>query len=76
MNRCRRRLSAIDTYEVIGQPVVTATRLRYRPWVEQAVAPYNATQLPTGTIVGLWDALRQARLADDLPPSITPSIPA
>lgn len=65
--RCR-HLELLDTYEVIGQPVVSSTRLAYRPWIDQAIAPYGATQLPTGTIVGLWDALQQARLRAALVP--------
>lgn len=65
--RCR-HLELLETYEVIGQPIVTSTRLAYRPWIDQAIAPYGATQLPTGTIVGLWDALQQARLQAALVP--------
>ncbi|MGK2950714.1 MAG: hypothetical protein ACSLFP_19240 [Acidimicrobiales bacterium] len=65
--RCR-HLELLETYEVIGQPIVTSTRLAYRPWIDQAIAPYGATRLPTGTIVGLWDALQQARLQAALSP--------
>lgn len=55
-----RRLRELASYEVIGHPVVGPTRLTYRPWVEQALAPYTATKLPNCTVVGLWDALRRA----------------
>jgi len=55
-----RRLRALTSYEVIGQPVVGPTRLTYVPWIDNAVAPYGATQLPHCTVVGLWDALRRA----------------
>ena len=61
MSRCDLRF--LDDYEVIGQPVVSATRLAYRPWIEQAVQPYNATRLPHCTVHGLWDALRQQAAA-------------
>ncbi|MEQ1787003.1 MAG: hypothetical protein ABL966_08115 [Acidimicrobiales bacterium] len=59
----RRRLEVLDSYELIGSPVVTATRLAYVPWVEDAVRPYNATRLPVGPAQGLTVALRKARLA-------------
>ena len=59
-----RRIDALDSYEVIGHPVVGPTRLTYIPWIERAVQPYEATRLPNCTVVGLWDALRRAdRLA-------------
>lgn len=56
----RRRLRVLDSYEVIGQPVVGRTRLSYVPWIDRAVQPYQATRLPTGTVTGLADALRRA----------------
>ena len=59
----RHRLDVLDGYEVIGHPVVSATRLVYIPWVRQAVGPYGATQLPTGSPSGLCAALEHARLA-------------
>lgn len=52
----------LDSYEVIGRPVVTAAGLSYVPWIDQAVAPYSATRLPNGSATGLADALRRARL--------------
>jgi hypothetical protein len=55
-----RRLDVLDSYEVIGQPVVGSTRLTFIPWIDQAVAPYEATRLPNCTVVGLWDALKRA----------------
>lgn len=55
----RRRLLALDDYEVIGQPVVGPTGLSYVPWIDRAVEPYNATRLPNCTVVGLWDAIRR-----------------
>jgi hypothetical protein len=42
----RHRLDVLEPYEVIGQPVVTQTRLQYVSWVEQAVRPYRATRIP------------------------------
>ena len=48
----RRRLQMLDSYEVIGQPQVHGG-LTYVPWVEQAVRPYVATRIPTGTRTGL-----------------------
>lgn len=48
----RRRLQMLDSYEVIGQPQVYGG-LTYVPWVEQAVRPYVATRIPTGTSTGL-----------------------
>lgn len=59
----RPRLDVIDGYEVIGQPVVGPTGLTYVSWIEQALEPYTATQLPAGNVVGLQDALRRAELA-------------
>jgi hypothetical protein len=56
----RRHLAELDHYEVIGQPVVGPTGLSYVPWIDRAVLPYNATQLPTCTVFGLWDALHRA----------------
>jgi hypothetical protein len=64
----RRRLDVLESYELIGTPVVTATRLSYIPWVEQALKPYNATRLPVGPAHGLWDALNRARLVAALSP--------
>ena len=65
----RRRLAVLESYEVIGSPVVTSTRLAYVPWVQQAVQPYGATRRPIGPAQGLWKALQAARLAESLPPS-------
>jgi hypothetical protein len=62
----RHRLSVLESYELIGTPVVTSTRLAYVPWVQQAVQPYGATRLPNGPAQGLWEALQRARLAADL----------
>ena len=56
----RRRLHVLDSYEVIGLPVVGATRLSYVPWIDCAVQPYRATRLPLGMATGLADALRRA----------------
>ena len=58
----RRRLEVLESYELIGSPVITSTRLAYVPWVQQAVQPYGAPRLPTGPAQGLWKALQQARL--------------
>jgi hypothetical protein len=58
-----RRLDVLDSYEVIGQPVVGPMRLSFVPWIDQAVAPYQATRLPNCTVVGLWDALKRANSA-------------
>ena len=55
-----RRLDVLDSYEVIGLPVVGVTRLSYVPWIDQAVEPYTATRLPHGTATGLADAFRRA----------------
>lgn len=57
----QRRLDVLDSYEVLGQPVVGPTRLSFMSRVEQAVAPYGATRLPNCTVVGLWDALQRAQ---------------
>jgi hypothetical protein len=64
----RRRLDVLDSYELIGSPVVTSTRLAYISWVQQAVQPYGATSLPNGPAQGLWEALQRARLAAALEP--------
>ncbi|MFP5254222.1 MAG: hypothetical protein ACLGI8_00035 [Acidimicrobiia bacterium] len=61
----RRRLQLLDRYEVTGQPHVHGG-LSYVPWVEQAVRPYVATRVPTGTQTGL------APLAPALRSVITP----
>lgn len=58
-----RRLEVLDSYEVIGLPVVGVTRLSYVPWIDQAVKPYTATRLPHGTGTGLADAFRRAGAA-------------
>jgi len=67
MSRRRPGLQLLDAYEVIGEPVVTADRLSYVPWVERAVSPYNATRLPHCTILGLWDALQRHQGGPDAP---------
>ena len=64
----RRRLEVLDSYELIGSPVVTSTRLAYVPWVQTAVQPYGATRLPSGPAQGLREALQRARLAAALQP--------
>lgn len=64
----RRRLQVLDSYELIGSPVVTTTRLAYVPWVQDAVKPYTVTRLPVGPTQGLTSALRKARLAAALCP--------
>ena len=64
----RQRLDLLESYELIGSPVVTSTRLAYVPWVQQAVLPYGATRLPVGRAAGLWDALQRARLVAALHP--------
>jgi hypothetical protein len=70
----RHQLDVLDSYELIGTPVVTSTRLAYVPWVTQAVRPYNATSLPVGPANGLWDALQRARhLAALSPPLVEPA---
>lgn len=56
----RRRLDDLDSYEVIGRPVVSRTGLTYVPWIDQAVQPYTVTRLPNCTVVGLWDAIQRA----------------
>ena len=58
----RHRLQVLESYELIGSPVVTSTRLAYVPWVQQAVQPYGASRLPSGGTQGLWKALEAARL--------------
>ena len=50
--RHRELRELLDRYEVIGQPVVRGG-LSYVPWVQQAVRPYRATRLPTGSRTGL-----------------------
>jgi len=55
----RHSLSLLDDYEVIGHPVVSHHGLAYVSWVEEAVRPYNATQLPHGPVQGLLDAIRR-----------------
>jgi hypothetical protein len=64
----RHRLEVLESYELIGSPVVTSTRLAYVPWVQQAVQPYGATRLPNGPAQGLWKALQRAQLAAALQP--------
>jgi len=66
----RHRLDVLEPYEVIGQPVVSSTRLSYRPWIDEAVAPYGATRLPVGVAVGLRDALQRARPVKALSPAM------
>jgi hypothetical protein len=66
----RRRLDVLESYELIGSPVVTATRVAYVPWVQEAVQPYGATRLPSGPVQGLWKALQQAQLAASVPPAV------
>ena len=66
----RHQLDVLDGYDVTGQPVVTATRLAYVPWVQQALLPYNATRLPQGPAKGLWDALQRARHAAAISPGV------
>jgi hypothetical protein len=56
----RRRLDVLDSYELIGSPVVTSTGLAYVPWVQTAVQPYGATRLPSGPAEGLREALLRA----------------
>ena len=65
----RRTLDVLDSYELISSPVVTATRLAYVPWVQDAVGPYGATRLPLGPAQGLRKALQRARLASALQPA-------
>jgi hypothetical protein len=55
-----RRLRVLDSYEVIGLPVVSISGLSYVPWIDRAVEPYTATRLPAGTGTGLAEALRRA----------------
>jgi hypothetical protein len=63
----RHRLDVLESYELIGSPVVTSTRLAYVSWVQQAVQPYGATRLPSGPARGLLKALEGARLAAHRP---------
>ena len=58
-----RLADVLHDYEVIGHPVVGPQGLTYVPWVDRAVAPYEATSLPHCTVVGLRDALRRASAA-------------
>ena len=67
----RRRLEVLESYELIGSPVVTPTRLAYVPWVQKAVQPYGATRLPLGPALGLWKALQQAHRAAAIQPAGT-----
>jgi hypothetical protein len=60
----RHSLQMLESYEVIGFPVVGRTRLSYVPWIDRAVQPYGATRLPSGMTSGLAAALRRA--GDDL----------
>ena len=57
------RLRVLDSYEVIGKPMVGRTRLTYVPWIDCAVQPYRATRLPSGTGTGLAAAFRRAEAA-------------
>jgi len=59
-----RRIDVLESYEVIGQPVVGPTGLTYIPWIDQAIEPYKATRLPNCTVAGLWDALKRAGALD------------
>jgi hypothetical protein len=59
----RHRLQVLESYEVIGLPVVGPDRLTYVPWIDRAVEPYTATRLPAGRGSGLTDALRRAAAA-------------
>jgi hypothetical protein len=65
----RRRLDVLESYELIGSPVVTSTRVAYVPWVQEAVQPYRATRLPSGPAQGLWRALQRAQLDAALQPA-------
>jgi hypothetical protein len=56
----RHTLKVLDSYEVIGLPVVSRTGLTYVPWIDRAVEPYSATRLPAGRSSGLTEALRRA----------------
>lgn len=59
-----RRIDVVESYEVLGQPVVGPTGLAYAPLIDEAIQPYQATRLPNCTVVGLWDALRRAEALD------------
>ena len=63
----RRRLAVLDNYELVGNPVVTSTRLAYVPWVQEAVRPYGATRLPNGPAQGLSAALQRASVSAPQP---------
>jgi hypothetical protein len=65
----RPRLQLLESYEVIGQPIVSARRLTYVPWVEQACRPYTATCVPSGRATGL------EHLADALRALVVPGVP-
>jgi len=56
----RHSLQMLESYEVIGLPVVGLARLSYVPWIDRALQPYGATRLPSGMTSGLADALRRA----------------
>lgn len=56
----RHSLQMLDSYEVIGLPVVGVARLSYVPWIDRALQPYGATRLPSGRTSGLTEALRRA----------------
>jgi hypothetical protein len=56
----RHSLQMLDSYEVIGLPVVGRARLSYVPWIDRALQPYGATRLPSGMTSGLAEALRRA----------------
>ena len=66
----RRRLQVLDSYEVLGQPVVTGSRLSYVPWIDQAVGPYTATRVPSGSATGL------ASVATALRATVVPELSA
>lgn len=59
----QRRLKVIDSYEVVGHPVVGPVGLKYQPWLSVAVLPYRATQLPVGSPCGLAQAIARAQSA-------------
>ena len=67
----RHRLDVLESYELIGSPVVTSTRLAYVPWVQEAVQPYRATRLPSGSASGLWQALQRAQVAAARQPAVS-----
>lgn len=62
----RHRIQLLDRSKVIGYPEAHGG-LTYVPWVEEAVRPYVATRIPTGTGTGLAPvapALRAAVTAE------------